>query len=168
MFKASNNPIIIELSKSYKDRRINLSDLKVTIIDGKKYCIWCNTLLSGRQQKWCSEECSNNAFAWANPQKEQGLYILLSRQNWKCNTCQYDYLPLMEVIMKRFSSTIDKLPWYHLKYLKSRTPEQYKPEVDHILAIRHGGQSIGLENCQILCAQCHKAKTKMDNSGLRK
>ena len=41
-------------------------------------------------------------------------------------------------------------------------PSDSRPEVDHIVGIAIGGQSIGLENVQVLCRQCHKAKTKID------
>lgn len=33
-------------------------------------------------------------------------------------------------------------------------------QVDHILPISHGGDGIGLKNIQVLCAGCHKRKTK--------
>ncbi len=35
------------------------------------------------------------------------------------------------------------------------------PEYDHIIADEHGGGN-GLENCQVLCTNCHKPKTRAD------
>ncbi len=35
------------------------------------------------------------------------------------------------------------------------------PEYDHIIADEHGGGN-GLDNCQVLCAWCHKPKTRAD------
>ncbi|MCI0598743.1 MAG: HNH endonuclease [Beijerinckiaceae bacterium] len=42
-----------------------------------------------------------------------------------------------------------------------------KPEFDHILPAEYGGKGT-LSNCQVLCAECHKAKTKTDVRGMRK
>lgn len=177
MYKPSNNPKIVDLVKSYRDRRINLSDLEAIIVDGKKCCAWCSTPLTGRKYKWCSEACSNYAFAWANPQKEYGLHILLARQDFKCNSCQYDYMPCIQACLQRLNrhhTTInpdkikEEISGLLMKWLKLTVLPQYKPEVDHIQAISKGGQAIGLENHQAICFLCHKAKTKVDNSGPRK
>jgi hypothetical protein len=110
------------------------------------------------------------------PQKEDSLKFLLIRQEWKCSDCQFDYRPILEGILekeyKRYPSTpkipLEELPWWYLKRLKSAAPKDRKPEVDHILAISKGGQSIGLENVRCLCCVCHKKKSKIDNSGPRK
>lgn len=42
-----------------------------------------------------------------------------------------------------------------------------KPEFDHILPAEYGGKGT-LANCQVLCGECHKAKTKTDVRGMRK
>lgn len=44
----------------------------------------------------------------------------------------------------------------------------HRLEVDHILAISKGGQSVGLDNHQAICYSCHKEKTKKDLSGKRR
>lgn len=114
------------------------------------------------------------AFSWANPQNEYGLNILLARQNWKCNACQYDYGPLVSQLLtngrvynKPADHNIQMCPSLALR-IKQHSPEGTKPEVDHIIPISKGGQSIGFDNLQTICVQCHKAKTKVDNSGPRK
>lgn len=53
----------------------------------------------------------------------------------------------VELVMKRFRRAI---------------PRDIRPEVDHVLAISLGGTALGLENHQVLCAKCHKVKTKSD------
>ncbi|NJO48188.1 MAG: HNH endonuclease [Leptolyngbyaceae cyanobacterium RM2_2_4] len=53
----------------------------------------------------------------------------------------------IELVMRRFRRLI---------------PTEIRPEVDHVLAIVLGGTALGLENHQILCAKCHKTKTKSD------
>lgn len=138
----------------------------------KRMCCWCTEgeLFSGAQ-KYCSQECSDSAMAWAYPQKENALLFILIRQGWKCLGCSYDYKPWIDRVLSRNK---DKGPiisksifWYHIKRLKRAVPPQYKPEVDHIVPISKGGQSLGLDNHQIICFLCHKAKTKIDNSGPR-
>lgn len=55
-----------------------------------------------------------------------------------------------------------------MKILKYKTPTENSPEVDHVVPIKKGGQSIGFDNHQALCYRCHKNKSKLDNSGPRK
>ncbi len=42
-----------------------------------------------------------------------------------------------------------------------------KPEFDHILPAEYGGKGT-IANCQVLCYECHKEKTKVDVRGMRK
>ncbi len=182
MFKPSGNPKVLELTKSIKERSYNLSCLRPIKLEElnskgkpKRLCAWCaiGELFNGNQ-KYCSNNCSNSAMAWSYPQKEDSLRFLLIKQNWKCNHCQYDYLPLINLIVEKDRGllgpkfNLEELPWYYLKRLKERCAKEYLPEVDHILAIRNGGASLGQENHQILCFTCHKIKSKVDNSGPRK
>lgn len=182
MFILAKNPAIEQLTKSCKDRRINLSDLDPVVVDGTKCCRWCMAKLSGRKYAWCSDECSSMAWAWANPQKEGGLHILMARQDFKCAKCAYDYMPYVEdtikYLNKNASSTRmftvhpdkikEKISERLMKILKYKVPTDRRPEVDHIVPISKGGQSIGFDNHQAICYCCHKAKTKVDLSGKRK
>jgi len=180
MFKPSKNPKVEELTKSIRSRSYNLSCLQPIILEElnkkgqtKKLCAWCaeGEFYNGNQ-KYCSNECSDSAMAWAYPQKENALRFLLIRQEWKCAGCQFDYLPIMKTILQRekkdYPSTPDidpgKLPWYYFKRLKGRCPDDRRIEIDHVIAIRHGGDSLGISNHRALCYTCHKAKTKIDNS----
>lgn len=183
MFKPSNNPKVLELTKSCRERRCNLDQIRPIKLEGlnvkgkpKKLCAWCamEEIFHGNQ-KYCSNDCSLSAMAWANPQKEDALRFLLTKQDWKCAHCQFNYKPeieqMMEAEYKRYPGAprtpFEELSWWYFKRLKRRVPKERKPEVDHILAISKGGQSLGLENHQILCYTCHKTKTKVDLSGKR-
>jgi 5-methylcytosine-specific restriction endonuclease McrA len=182
MWKRSGNPKVVELNKSIKDRSYNLSFLQPMKLEElnskgkpKRLCAWCNgqELLHGNQ-KYCTQHCSNSAMAWAYPQKEGGLRFLLIRQEWKCAICKYDYKAWMDKVLERDIKVYgkqmldyDNLPWYYFSRLKTKVPSDRKPEVDHILAIYKGGQSLGLDNHQVLCYSCHKVKTKVDLSGKR-
>lgn len=177
MLKKSENPQITELTLAHRGRRLNLSEIAVPISDGKKGCCWCCKPLVGRQLKWCSGECSSYAWAWANPQKEGGLHVLLARQDFKCLTCQFDYMPYVTDTLKYLNhkrqtvdpaSIGDKICERLMKILKYKVPSDRLPEVDHIVPVAKGGQALGFENHQCICYQCHKAKTRIDNSGPRK
>jgi len=178
--KKCENPLIPELVKTVKKRQVNLSSLKLP--DGmKRRCVWCLSILKGQQRRWCGQECVDSAMAWAYPQKEYGLSVLLIRQEFKCNICKFDY---GEVVEKMYAGPRMPYSWSEMKD-KWRTTMSYaivarlkdhlhiydKPhrlEVDHILAISKGGQSVGLDNHQAICFQCHKEKTKKDLSGKRR
>lgn len=187
MWKSAKNPKVEELTKSVTDRSYNLSCLQAVKLEElnskgkpKRMCAWCaESELSHGNQKYCTTECSNSAMAWAYPQKEDALRYLLERQTWKCATCAYDYEPflrsMMDVERRRYpgdtvmaSMDFSKLPWHYFKRLKARVPSEYRPEVDHIIPIYKGGQSLGLDNHQAICYSCHKTKTKQDLSGKRK
>lgn len=184
MFKPSGNPKVLELTKSCQDRSCSLDALQPIALDElnikgkpKRLCCWCaETEILKSNQKYCSKVCTNSAMATFYPQKEDALGFLLVRQDWKCLGCQFDYRCIIESILQReyekYPNTpkisLSDLPWYYLKRLKSKVSKDRKPEIDHILAISKGGTALGLENHQVLCYTCHKAKSKIDNSGPRK
>jgi hypothetical protein len=181
MYKPSKNPKIEELTKSCKDRSICLDTLKVIpSLEGKRFCVWCTEKqLHHGNQKYCSQECSKSAMAWAYPQKEEGLFFLLHRQDWKCNTCDYSWKSLANDIHNSLYLSYktwgkhphefgSKFDWGLITRLKSKCYNtNRRPEVDHITPIYKGGQSIGLENHQAICTLCHRTKTGKDLSGKR-
>lgn len=183
MWKPSKNPKVEEITKSCKNRSTNLDRLKAIKIElpnhlTERRCAWCaEGVLTHGNQKYCSNDCSTSAMAWAYPQKEDALKFLLVRQNWKCNICQFDYRPDMVSILQKDRFLIEpKIVtdedlqgafWYYMKRLKSRVNKAYKPEVDHIVPVYKGGTTLGLDNHQAICYTCHKVKSKVDNSGPR-
>jgi hypothetical protein len=112
--------------------------------------------------------------AWAHPQSEHGLGMLLIRQGYLCAGCQHDYSPEAQKLKDsrpEYYSDLDFLSefdWGFVKRLKERMPRELRLEVDHVIPIYKGGTSLGLDNHQALCNSCHKAKTKIDNTGPRK
>lgn len=148
----SHNPQIIELTKTLNSRYVAKSYVKR--VPG--LCKWCYEVPTKGLRHYCSHRCSLMLEAWAYPQSEFGLWVLLTRQDHKCAACQYQY-------DKQESSYRDHI-YRHYAVLKSKCPEDRKPEVDHIIPISKGGESLGFNNHQVLCYTCHKAKTKIDNS----
>lgn len=159
-YKKSKNPEVIELTKTCRDRIYPISNISfIPNEHGTKSCIWCGDPLKTRHPaaRYCKDDaCKYSAYAWANPQGDDGKRLLLIRQDWKCNICGFDWSNNKEAI------------WVG-KGAKKRSliPEDKRPEVDHIIPISKGGQAIGLENTQCICFSCHKQKSKIDNSGLR-
>jgi hypothetical protein len=106
--------------------------------------------------------------AWAYPQKEHGLYVLMVFQQWQCNICHYDWLPLAKKIHEEFYKgyTVpdmnQQIDWMLVKRLKRKVERMRAPEVDHIVPIFKGGFSIGLGNHQSICYICHRKKTSKD------
>lgn len=178
MWKPSKNPKIEEMTKSFKERALQLSHYKVIPeADGKRMCLWCGVaeLKGSKNRKYCSPECSEAIFTWAQPQKENGLHALMVRQDWECNNCHFDYKPILEKVHRYFQNKNYLIPNFggqssqrYMKIFKSNCPDENAPEVDHIIPISKGGASLGLENHQVLCKLCHKSKTKVDNSGPRR
>lgn len=173
MFKPSVNPEIASLTKTHRGRRLNLSDLVTPLLEGQKLCIWCLTPLTGRKLKWCSEACSTSAFAWANPQSDYGLAHLLARQNYACAGCNMDWNLLADSLkgtrgIPMFLDHLSRFSLRLIKAVKRYSPKGTKPEVDHIIPVSKGGQCLGFDNLQGICYICHKAKSKVDNSGPRK
>lgn len=176
-YKKSPNPRIEELTKSETGRQYSLSRVQCPKVEGKRYCVWCTEkVLTHGNQKYCSTECSTSMMAWGYPQKEEGLGMLLLRQQYKCNLCQFDWAPEIQKIISdtrippvpRNYDFMNNFNWTLIKRLKNRTAKERCPEVDHITPIYKGGQSLGLDNHQAICYTCHKEKSKVDNSGPRK
>lgn len=165
--KLPNNPNIEIYTKNHKDRVFNLSNIKLPE-GSKKCCVWCMSELKGLQRRWCKDdECIKSALAWGRPQSAHGLYELLKRQKCSCLNCGLSWSEYMEIAVSKRSKFRDvELHSRDIELVMRRfrrlIPKNIRPEVDHILAIVLGGTALGLENHQILCAKCHKTKTKSD------
>ena len=174
MFKPSRNPQVAIITESYRERVYRVSNLP--FIPGDRSCVWCGDPLksSHHASRYCKDpNCQTSAYAWASPQKEEGLWFLLVRQDFKCLGCGHDYAPLIEdsIVGKFYGCKVKdfrgKFNHWIMKKLKELCPKEVKPEVDHRIPISKGGQSLGLENHSCVCYTCHKAKSKVDNSGPR-
>lgn len=183
MFKLPKNQKVIELQKSWTARSIALVNIHHVIReDGSKGCVWCGDDLKTKHpaQRYCKDKmCVRSAWAWSYPQKEDGIFFLMSRQDWCCNICKHDWKPFIEthIVGKFYGTSIEyfksgsyktEYSYFLIKRLKENIDKKLKPEVDHIVPIYKGGQSLGLDNHQVICYSCHKGKTAVDLSGKRK
>jgi len=171
MYKPPKNPQIEEITKSFRGRTYRLSDLGPIKLDGKrKNCVWCLKPLMGSKHKWCSHGCIVSALSWAQPNSGYGLRVLLYKCGFKCCDCGFSYRSYFE---QAFSKVRNRHWFRHprmrskrieilIKAFRRLVPRDVRPEVDHVDQVSLGGQTIGTENLQILCAKCHKLKTKKD------
>jgi hypothetical protein len=171
MYKKSKNPQVEELTKTYTERVFPISDLDFIIRDdGTKGCIWCGDPLKSKHHsaRYCKDKmCPTYAFAWGQPQKEAGLFFLLVKQDFRCAICNHDYKPFIARSINKALDYKNDYNFYMIKELKQKIDKKLLPEVDHIVPISKGGTSLGLDNHQVICYTCHKAKTKNDNAGPR-
>lgn len=157
--KECKNPWVFEKTKNSFDRECSLSDIPYTQReDGTRGCIWCGDVLRNKHvhTRYCADkECARSAYIWGYPQKHEACLLFLQKQDFKCKICQLDF---SQYIDKNISSE---------NFLKEKRsiPQEHKPEVDHIIPIIQGGQSLGIDNHQVLCYTCHKEKTKKDVKG---
>lgn len=128
--------------KQTSERKINVSSLVKAYRNGKKLCLWCcdNLPKSGRHT-YCSDNCKESAWIHCYPQGESARMYLMDKQNWRCAECDHKFQP---------------------DYWKE--PRGTYPEVDHIIPIWIGGQSLGVDNHQVLCKNCHRIKTSREAS----
>lgn len=172
MWTKPQNPTVIKLITECRERRMNLSPIVAAVsAEGAKLCAWCLAPLTGRRYKWCSKACGDSAFAWANPQSEYGLAHLLHRQDYSCAGCAHNWHPLANSLMgTRGIAKAHNVAQFSMRFMKSlkrQSPKGTKPEVDHVIPVALGGATLGFDNHQAICTQCHKAKTKIQNSGPR-
>ena len=160
---------IKELEQRTKSRYIRkTSSIKPVKLDGKKYCAWCGKFeIFGRCVKYCSTGCKESSDLFSNPQSKFALVFFLERQEFKCTLCGYDYLPIVEEILKKSVERYKYYTYETCRYsigyqLGIKCKGETKPEIDHEIAICNGGASIGIGNHRVICNKCHTIKTKED------
>lgn len=160
--KPSKNPWVLNKTKTTFDRECPLSEIPYIIReDGTRGCIWCGDDLKTKHhaQRYCRDkDCPKSAYIWGYPQREESLVYLLNKQDGKCGLCGHDYKQYVK----------DSLTVESFRQIKFYINLFNRPEVDHIIPISKGGQSLGIENHQVICYTCHKNKTKEDVKGERR
>lgn len=89
--------------------------------------------------------------------------VAKSRRHYCSQKCmeefnhEHDWYWIRKAVLKR-----DR---YTCSICKTRYRKKFL-DVDHIIPIRMGGQPHDKENLRLLCKECHKAKTKLDQEVL--
>lgn len=158
-----------------KLRNANLAALR---IKGADLCCWCNVgKIIKPNRRYCSDGCVSSAFAYCNPNTPTAKgYILMQRQQCACAGCGTLYekhiiSKVINYLKERDERNSDeRRKELGLMLWPDKTPYTYIfhntgwfIQVDHIHPIFRGGSGIGLHNIQVLCIDCHKEKTRLEN-----
>jgi len=138
-------------------------------LDGR--CAKCNAELKGKQKRWCSKACADDAWIEINVRRGISTFIrkaLQDRDKEICAKCGTD-LNLVRQVLKKAERSLWEWPGsFDLQrllrdiviwpvYGETGSYGQFW-QGDHILEVKAGG-SHTLDNLQTLCTVCHKAKT---------
>ena len=139
-----------------------------------KLCVWCGVgKCTGRRVKYCSDDCKSSAWIHCNPQSPTAkIWVLINRQQGACRACGLSH---EDLINKRYrASEGRRADWermakqygwkekFEITYHALGNNTGHVIQVDHIVPIFKGGAGIGLDNIQVICAQCHFDKTAME------
>lgn len=169
------------ITKARFQRYMNLTDLKTPRgPKNEKFCAWCNGPKQLRGcNKYCTPACKQSAYLHCMPQSpESKMWRFLMVQGAVCPGCGECFEDqVKEKIDRKIASSkkyygetattvgppghFDKVSFWQIGY---GTGDRW--HTDHIVALQHGGEGIGMENLQILCVPCHHKKTARENSRL--
>lgn len=189
------NPIIKELIGT-TDRYIRCGEFKPSIRDGVKYCSWCHiNPVPKNRRDYCSIECRESCNLFCAPQTDSGLAFLLATRGLSCPSCDYSWEETFNEkrekrIVHLSRSIASPSPYLSKSYyqelrnevafllsggisfglVKSAKwdfPKGKTIEIDHIIPVALGGTTLGFENLQAICSDCHSRKTRLDMIDIR-
>lgn len=132
-------------------------------------CRWCGLdvkRFSTRRRTFCSDECVEEHLIRSDPgEARKRVY---KREKGRCQKCGLDCSRWFAT----FKRAINNVKW-ELREQKAKEYFElfgvpYVPDwkhrstfwdVDHIVEVVNGGGCCGLDNLQLLCIPCHRAKT---------
>lgn len=135
-------------------------------------CAWCEDVeVTGKRRKYCSDNCSMSADIHCYPQSPTAkLWRFVHVQGCACASCGVSFEDQIRAkVKRRIDDRIlnaerglvynwDKIDSpVSLHFLGNNTGDEL--QVDHIIPISRGGVGVGIDNVQVLCVNCHKAKT---------
>lgn len=130
-------------------------------------CLWCGKDLSfdGRRISFCKEKHADKYYG--NFVFAESAFKIFDRDQYKCVKCGFNEKEFQKELDKKFNPYDWRKPAIRKKrneYIESMgfSLNQAYLEIDHIIAVRMGGDPIDPDNLQTLCYPCHKKKTKQD------
>jgi len=130
--------------------------------NGLPCCRWCNKGVKPPRRTMCSPECVHELQL-----RTSGRYLrdcVYKRDKGICYMCKIDTKKTAkealqlntnekETFLKTYSISLKRKIW-----IKKHGGGLW--DADHIIAVKDGGGSCGLENIRTLCIKCHKVVTK--------
>lgn len=134
--------------------------------EGLTCCRWCGKGVKPPRRTMCSPECVHELQLRTN-----GRYLrdcVYNRDKGICQMCKIDTKKIAkealqlrteekEIFLKKHSISLKRKIW-------KRKHGGGLWDADHIIAVKDGGGSCGLENIRTLCIKCHKVVTKQSYS----
>lgn len=131
---------------------VAISDFKPVVDSEGKHCLNCGKVIPKNKRKYCSSECSNEFFAKHNWNAMSAR--ISKKQNMTCQKCGVQP-PRDE--KGHLVWTKDKSKYDYFLYV-----------VDHKVPIALGGEEFDESNLQVLCGDCNREKTKLDQAKIVK
>lgn len=166
-------PLAASLIRPFRYRRYcNLSTLQKT---RDSQCAWCNVHeVLGKSRKYCSDSCRESAHMFCTPQSPASkAFVFVMLQGCTCTYCGEIFDDeLRDLIEKRWCTFRE---WAGGRYAAQTEPVTLfqlgyaigsKWHCDHVIPISRGGDGIGFDNVQVICAGCHRKKTSREAMGL--
>lgn len=130
--------------------------------EGLTCCRWCGKGVKPPRRTMCSPECVHELQLRTN-----GRYLrdcVYNRDKGICQMCKIDTKKIAkealqlrteekEIFLKKYSISLKRKIW-------KRKHGGGLWDADHIIPVKDGGGSCGLENIRTLCIKCHKVVTK--------
>lgn len=154
-----------QLDAAGSERGFSVSRLQPAV---KGQCVWCETPVPKGRHRWCSDACVTSAQDWCYPQTPSAkMRRLIFVQGCACAGCGESYEDVIRGIIRteferinRYKKPGQQPELLSLHRLGYGTGEVW--QTDHIQPIFKGGKGIDPRNLQVLCVDCHDAKTKLE------
>lgn len=160
-----------ELIRRYLDERFRAP---------KGQCAACKGPLTGRQTRWCSEECANTYLGLVNASLGRRIAYTKSQVCALCEAplfvkvapgdlgyegeFEYELVSARGDVVKRtekkprgFEAKPTSKNWW-AEWVQVRTPEMREAELDHVVPLVEGGDH-DWHNLRLLCKPCHASET---------
>ena len=149
----------------YLDKLIPAKDLPINK-DGFKMCRWCGGSVIPPRRTMCSQECVHELMI-----RKSNRYLrdcVFKRDHGICSICNKDTKNIAKDLLYFLENNLIE---YYENLMKEENIHKKRKiwkrkhggglwDADHIIPVKEGGGSCGLENIRTLCIKCHKMETK--------
>lgn len=151
-------------------------------LDGKPVCRWCRGPVPKGRQCWCGDKCVEEYRARNDPAYMR--HRVFERDQGICQVCGLDLVELRRRIQEiRGRAGVVLATWYEEAAARRANATQAEQDwaeyrhwlvrvgfrrwwrggglwqADHRVEVAAGGAELGLQNLQVVCTVCHRAKT---------